>query len=446
MKPTPFPHQVTGGRFIAERKVCALWWSMRTGKSFATLEGINTELGIDEILIVCPSSVKSVWGAYLEKYGIEHEVYKPGRKRKPAKSLVINFESVWRKKAAVDVTKYRALVIDESIRLQDWTTYGVQWWFANMQRLPDVRVLLSGAPCPESVLQVAPQLWVLRKGSPKYRNVFTNYLYSNWYYDEHSFKWKPDGSDVEPALRRLMDSVGSVLTQEDVGVAVRKQYLQIDVEPTRRQKKIVKQILETDKFQTREGRSVNADDFPARRAQLLALASSGVNGLNPLEHVFEDSSKINACVDYVGDILKDYPEERFVVFTNFQNTPRVVGSLLSRYGHVVYCTGQDGEEERAEAVRVFQRGDAVAIVVNVVVGKMGIDLSRANFLLYLENNWSGDARIQSEERATRLDKTGVVQVVDFCTSFGGKANVDAAISKAVKSKSDFNAKLLDGLK
>jgi hypothetical protein len=68
---------------------------------------------------------------------------------------------------------------------------------------------------------------------------------------------------------------------------------------------------------------------------------------------------------------------------------------------------------------------------------MGVDLSRACELLYVSNTWSGDDRIQSEERATNMNKSEPVQVTDMCIE-GLDFSIDYAIAVAVRGKKNFS--------
>ncbi len=444
---TPYPHQDEHANEIAKRDTYALWWSPRTGKTLTTTLGLK-RAGIERVIVLCPSVVKPVWESELSEHGFDVEMYKPSGKRKPAQSLVINYESVWRPKAAVDLTQYDAIVFDESIRLQNYNSKGMAFWFANLKRLPKKRILLSGAPCPESVLQVAPQLWLLNGGSSRFMD-FYEYLYNNWTYNEMSYKWKPNTTEVAKRLENAMSLAGHTLDQKDIGVEVVKVYEYLTATPSKREKEVFKAIRTATEYKNKDGKVMplfaHDADSERQRFQLYRQASSGLNMLDGLNPESITSSKLIALRDFITNIHDDYKDERFVVFTAYRHTVRNVCELLRGKGlEVGTLTGDDNEDERNENLKQFQAGELDVMVVNVVVGKMGIDLSLANYLIYAENSYSGDARIQSEERATRLDKKGVVQVIDCVLDV--TPNVDKSVAEAVKSKRDFNIKLLNNVK
>lgn len=429
----PYPHQATGGHLIAERKVAALWWFMRRGKTLATVLGLE-ELGARRVLVLCPKAVIPVWVKILTDYDFKVEGYSPNRKRRKTDCLVINYESVWRPKPAVDVSEYDAIVWDESIRLQNFKSKGVNWWFKQIPKFPEVRVMLSGAPCPESLLQIAPQLWILQGGATAYRGVFRNYVFRNWTWNEYAYKYEANNPAVEKKLENHMNKLGDTSANE-LELDVEKFYEELSVEPKHEQKKLFKEIYASEVAYNAEGKLVELTGN--RRAQLLAMASSGIDARDPNNVRFTNSEKLEYMFQYIKDIVDDYPDEKFVIFTWFRHSPEIVKRRLEELGRcVVSVTGTSDE-----AIKEFQKGKTRFFIGNVKVNQEGIDLSLANNMYYFENSWSGGSRIQSEERCTRLDKKGVVQVIDFGTEYEG-TNIDLKIASSVRDKRDFNADLL----
>jgi hypothetical protein len=72
---------------------------------------------------------------------------------------------------------------------------------------------------------------------------------------------------------------------------------------------------------------------------------------------------------------------------------------------------------------------------------MGIDLSKARTIIYASNSWSGDDRIQSQERCTNITKHDPVEIID-CVVEGQGFGIDYAVAEAIRGKKDFNLNLL----
>lgn len=451
MAKIPYPHQQRHADKIEVIDKYALWWKPRRGKTLTTVLGLY-QAGVKRILILCPTTVKDVWAAELSDFDYEVEVYKAGRKRKNLDCLVMNYESMWSAKANVQLQDYEAVVWDESIRLQNYRSKGVQMWMKNIHKIPKRRILLSGAPCPESILQVAPQLYLLIGGFKEYMDFF-EYLYTNWTYNDRTYKWKANTREVTTNLENAMARLGSSLSDEEVVIEVEKVYDFISAEPSRKEKQLFEAIRTATFYKNEDGTKMplflQDEDSIRQRVRLYRMASSGLNMLDASAPEELPSSKLAAVRDYIKTVKEDYPEEQFVVFTAFKHTVTNVRKLLNDAGLTtteltgdVSSKAARGQEHSPRTLNIakFQRGDVDVIIVNVTVGKMGIDLSKANYLIYAENSYSGDARIQSEERGTRLDKKDTVQVLDCVLK--AEPNVDLAVAKSVKGKRDFNVRLL----
>ena len=104
--------------------------------------------------------------------------------------------------------------------------------------------------------------------------------------------------------------------------------------------------------------------------------------------------------------------------------------------------GATQTNEREDIRSMFQQmpGDKPAVVVaQTTTVKMGIDLSRADTIYYLSSSFSFDDRVQSESRATHLNKTKPVQIVDVIT----EGTVEPEVVKALESKESWNARAME---
>jgi SNF2 family DNA or RNA helicase len=92
----------------------------------------------------------------------------------------------------------------------------------------------------------------------------------------------------------------------------------------------------------------------------------------------------------------------------------------------------------------FSAGALDVLVGNVAVVKVGVNLSAASTLVFAENSYSGEARIQAEERCTIRGKDAV-EIVDFISTSDGNdllGYIDDYILEAVRDKRDFSAQAL----
>ena len=151
----PMNHQIDIAEFIKGRKGAAVFAEVGTGKTVATLLGLNFGRHSD-IELVDATTGSSV--ARAER--IESAI---NRHRDTGKATVvyINHESVWRKAVAkvVDTTPWDAVVIDESQRIKSPGSKVSRWAASVAKKCPAARrIILTGTPCPKDPLDVYGQL------------------------------------------------------------------------------------------------------------------------------------------------------------------------------------------------------------------------------------------------------------------------------------------------
>lgn len=439
---TPYEWQIRARDFLASKGQGALWMEPRTGKTLSSLLGVRA-LGVRKPLILTVNPVKYQWAEEAELEEYECDILE-GRKRKwplGSRGLVANYESVWR--GEVNPAHFDALVFDESIRLQNPRSKGVAWWMERKacRELPDVRFLLSGAPCPESELQAMPQLWIAGHDLGGYRT-YWHYLQANWHYDERGYKWRPIG-DARKTAKRMIDEFGFAVTQESIGFGVTKAYSVIKVKASKAENALYDRICDAGKYVNADGEKADVTD--TLRGQMLQIASMGVDPLDLSRKEVIGHSKVKALAEWVQMKSEEEPDACFVIFCrHIMAIDMVVAQLaaLKREAPVYRIDGRVANETRHGIVAEFSKGRSAALVIQCDIGKMGLNLSVANYILYFEDSWSGDTRIQSEERCTVAGKTAIVEIINFCTVFHDGYSADLRIAEAVQSKRDANAELL----
>lgn len=432
----PFPHQLRAANYIAEHHRCGLWMEPRTGKTLSAIYGVRLA-GARTLLVVAPPSIHGQWYRECALEGYRLRIHGDRKTKAEPHGLIVSYESLWRPNVVGELSDYDAVIFDESIKMQSYQTKLAKWLHAHIYDLPDIRVLLSGAPCPESPLQAMHQLYIA-KGADFMATSWWHYLRENWRYDDRKYKWFPIG-EARKTAKWYIESCGFAMTQAELGFQVRKVYDELRVEASKAEMEVFEQVLTAGKYIDKDGNKCELTDMT--RALFLQAVSAGVNPLFGDARVIGDS-KIVALVRWIKEKRDVESEAQFVVFAKHTGVQRrLMDALAANDIKAFNMNGSTPSLERDRQVQAFHKGDFVVAVVQCRVGEVGLDLSCANYLLYLENSWSGNTRIQSEERCTNINKMGAVEVIDVCLYFGDKS-VDAQIAEAVKSKKDANDKLL----
>lgn len=144
------------------------------------------------------------------------------------------------------------------------------------------------------------------------------------------------------------------------------------------------------------------------RLQQFALGYADV--VNGEVRLTEPSSKLDALME----IMEDNPEEQFVVFSQFKQVIALLEKRLEAKG-ITYglLTGDVSPEDRAKAVNDFQAGKLKVFAGTIAAGGVGITLTAANKIVFLDRAWSPALNAQAEDRLHRIGQESAVQVIDI---------------------------------
>jgi len=146
--------------------------------------------------------------------------------------------------------------------------------------------------------------------------------------------------------------------------------------------------------------------------------------LNALEELFEQ-------MDLSGGAYNDNNNHYVVIWSRFQRDVEKIYQLCSKH-NIPACTlyGKDKIGERADNVNRFQDGEYRVMIGTASTGGLGINLTRANTVVYFANDYSLQNRLQSEDRVHRAGQTQKVQYIDITA----RKTIDVSISKLLLAK------------
>jgi hypothetical protein len=169
--------------------------------------------------------------------------------------------------------------------------------------------------------------------------------------------------------------------------------------------------------------------------------------------------KLDFFLDWIAQRLEDDPNLKLLAWCRFRpELARVVAGLAERFPqvHVGAIWGgqtQDryrtiaGEQvlikegERGRALRLLDPRTTpkgpVIVVGTPSTGSMGLNLTAANVVVYMSNDFSLKTRLQSEDRVHRPGQTRGVSYFDLvATGPAGQKTVDHLVIKALREKED----------
>jgi len=109
--------------------------------------------------------------------------------------------------------------------------------------------------------------------------------------------------------------------------------------------------------------------------------------------------------------------EKIIIFSQYTQTIKTIAESLRAGGRgieklkCVTLTGEDNMDERQLAVDSFQNNEDVRVFVsNIKAGGVGLNLTRANIVMFADMDWSPETHRQAEDRAHRIGQKEMVNV------------------------------------
>jgi SWI/SNF-related matrix-associated actin-dependent regulator 1 of chromatin subfamily A len=191
-------------------------------------------------------------------------------------------------------------------------------------------------------------------------------------------------------------------------------------------------VIDIDKSQYNEGiieSLLKSEDTYAHKT-IQAIQTGG--RLPPMEEISSVRKelgilKIPFAVEFVKNLLES--EEKVIVFCHHTQVAEELTKQLSEFG-VSMIIGSTTTQNRDRAVTDFQQGGNRVFVGNLISAGVGLTLTRASTVVFVEASWVPADNEQAVDRAHRISQLKQVQAY-FLTWFG---SMDAQILKTSISK------------
>ena len=485
-KTKPYSQQERALLLSADKDGFALFMDMGTGKSKVVIDTAaylySNDL-IDAVVVVAPNGVHRNWVLNeLPVHMPDHVNYKAhfyqaagGKKQQDEwaavfkhsglKVFCFNVESASNKKGQAELrtcvqTTRTLFVIDESQRIKTPGAKRTQF-LVNLAKHAQYRRILSGSPITQSPLDLYAQFKFLDSTITGY-STFT--AFRNHFAEiERRQTKKLDGRgrrieydhivqyrNIDELERRVSPHCYRVLKSECLDLPD-KVYERVYVDMTPEQKRVYKELMDKSVAALTDECSV---DIPrelqgASNEQLmLFFATHKVTAKNAMVRLLRlqqvlcgslpddegnvtvlPSNRLKLLQERISDI-----QGKIIIWARFRNDIALIKEqLMQEYGPQCLAEfhGGVGTAERMVGVRRFQNDPACRFfLANQHSGGTGLTLTQASDVIYYSNDFSSEARQQSEDRAHRIGQKNNVTYHDFiCPD-----TVDEKILEALRDK------------
>lgn len=382
---------------ILQRKgLVYLAMQVRTGKTLTALQTCKN-YGAKKVLFITKIKAFSSIRNDYNKFGYTFDL------------TVINKESIHK----IETNEFDVIVCDEAHGL--FSTYPKMNSFTKIYRkrfyeIP--AILLSGTMSPESYSQLFHQFWI-NKYSPfkEYKNF---YKWANEYVDiklKHlGYAQVKDYSDARKKdFWHLIRHYILTFTQEQAGftTSVKELVLEVEMQPITNQ--IISRLKRDLVVTSKSGKQIIADTGVKLQQKIHQLSSGTIKYEDGSIQVIDNSKAI-----YIKENFKEYKIGIFYKFVaELEMLKQVFGNELTT----------DLDE--------FNANDK-NIALQIVSGREGISLKAADYLVFINIDFSAVSYFQAKDRMTTLERKE--NTIFWIFQKGG---IESKIYQSVQNKKDY---------
>lgn len=438
LKGTPRPYQWAAMEFIEERNGKALVADDQgLGKCLEVYGYIQHHPELRPVVIVCPSSVKETWRREFYKWCTTDDVPETlvGQKSYPTAGtiLIINYDILthWKDYIRFNIQP-KVVVSDESHYVKHphaarskalkLIVLGRDGKEAQSTPVPHF-IATTGTPITNRPIEIWSALNLLDPKVWRSRHQF-GIEYCGAFHN--GFGWQYDGiPDVEKLNRDIRPYV----------LRRRKQDVLKELPPKIH---IPLPLRLTPKAQQKYGQAVKDayDRISRMEADGVPVGAEHLKLIETLKQITAEG-KIDEVIDWISDVIEN---EKLIVFCTHT---AIVDRLMTEFaGLAVEITGRvPSGKKRDQSVDAFMNDANIKLcVANIQAGGVGLTLTAASKVIFVEFPWNPKDIDQASDRIHRIGQTGQAMIY-FAAGVG---TIDETIVDLLVVKAEIIDKVMDG--
>ncbi len=403
---------------------------MGLGKTVQTLAYLATEKNAFPVLVVAPLVTLKNWEREIDKFlkkrskngrmvnasSPTSKLIRRGRRKILERSdfYIINYELLEKRVPDFLKINLKTLVCDEVHHMRSKTTKKHSA-IRKISAMPSLehRIGLSGTPIFNHGSEIWPIVDVLSPGLLGSYSEFCQYF---CYVNERgkSLVLENKRRLLREKLHKhvmLRRKKGDVL--KDLQDKVRYQeYIDADIDYYRAELKKIWNRLEEEQLESKS----TLDKYSSYQRAI--QSERQVAGLAKMPHV----------INFVQNIMEI--EESVVVFCHHKSIHKLLNEKLAEFEPTTVIGGQTDKFRQAN-IDSFQGGESNLMIAGLRAGNVGINLSKARYVIFAELDWSPAVHQQAEDRLHRIGQKNTV----FAYYLIGNKTLDEHVADILVNKS-----------
>lgn len=378
---------------------------MGLGKTFVSSEKANSY--DNKILVVSQLSKVKDWCEHFKKY-YDYEAFDLTNKKNIETFInlnykcvaVINYDVVWRRKELLKLEDF-TLILDESSLINNETTKRAKFI---LKLKPTNTILLSGSLCGGKYERLYSQLQLLGWNISK-KMYYSQYI--DMQISEDGYPIIKGYKNVDRLKRKMREHGCIFMKTEEVLDLPSQNFITINVDSSKEYKHFMKNgIVE-----------VNDVELVGDTTLTKLLYARELCGLYSEE-------KLKAFKDLV-----DSTDDRLIVFYNFKQELEKMVELIDKPYSIVNGSVKD--------LTNYENYDNSITFIQYQSGSMGLNLQKANKIIYFTPTLSSEMFEQSKKRIHRLGQK------ESCFYYKLECGIEYKIYNTLSMRKDFTDKLFE---
>lgn len=429
LKTTPRPYQYQGIVFLSTVKCGILAWDMGVGKTITSLAA-SLYLGLESILILCPSTLKWHWQREIQKHTdctstIIHGT--PATRAKQWQSdsrfFICSYGSALNDAAHIEAIKWDGIIADEVTRIKSHKAQRTKFVKSIKAKY---KFALTGRPIENNLEELHSIIDWCQPGILGSLYFFLDrYAIKNWFGSVVGYK--PEG------IKEVRKIIGPYLLKRDKLSEYRGKPILPD---------LPEKLPPID---------LMVEFTPAERREYKALAKEIMemiesDFMNPMTRVlrcrqYTTSPKIlgfefdGPKVREIQNLLEEGDGHKFLFFSEFIPLVKMIGTELN----VPYMTGDTPQDERQKLIDNFNADENQKALICSNVAGYGVEITGADVVVHVDTPWNPGTKDQREDRVWRPGQKRAVKVIRLRVI----DSVDDRVEKVIQSKMKLAHQVLD---
>ena len=403
---------------------------MGLGKTVQTLSYVATEKQTFPLLVVAPLVTLNNWEREIEKFLKKKSrngrildsnspsvtLIRTGKSKELPKTdiYVINYELLFKRSDDLSKVGIKTLVCDEVHNLRSKTTQK----YKSVKKLAALssvtyRIGLSGTPIYNRGSEIWPIIDILKPGLLGSFKEFCEYF---CYVNE-----KGKAIVLENKRASLRNEL-----QKHVMLRRKKSDVLKELKDKVRYKEVI--ASDTDYYLDELDKIWKKLEDEQKSAETEFSKSASYHRAIQSERQIAGVAKLPHVINFVKNIMEI--EESVVVFCHHKVIHKLLHESLQEFSPVSIIGGQTDTFRQSE-IDKFQKGESKLMIAGIRAGNVGINLTRAKYVIFAELDWSPAIHRQAEDRLHRIGQKNTV----FAYYLIGKGTLDDHVANILVDKS-----------